>query len=108
MENTYTERINRTIKYEYLRRRNIDCLSTLKKMGRAIKLSNTKRPHWSLRQQMASAIFEVHVNNLSKTRRPEMMIYKPVEMLSHKMNVNSKKEKRSKKEKSNNSNNISL
>jgi len=37
-ENAYTERINRTIKDEYLRHRNIDCLETLRKeMNRAIK-----------------------------------------------------------------------
>jgi putative transposase len=84
-ENAYTERINRTIKYEYLRHRNIDCLQTLRKeMDRAIKLYNTKRPHWSLPQQMAPAIFEDYVSNLSKARRPKMMIYKPVKVLSTK------------------------
>lgn len=84
-ENAYTERINRTIKDEYLRHRNIDCLNTLRKqMGRAIKLYNKKRPHWSLPQQMAPAIFEDHVNKLSKTKRPIMMIYKAVEVLSTK------------------------
>ncbi len=52
-ENAYTERINRTIKHEYLRHRNIDCLQTLRKeMDRAINLYNNKRPHWSLPQQM--------------------------------------------------------
>ncbi len=38
-QNAYTERINRTIKHEYLRHRKIDCLHTLRKeMKRAIKL----------------------------------------------------------------------
>lgn len=84
-ENAYTERINRTIKHEYLRHRNIDCLQTLRKeMNRAIKLYNTKRPHWSLPQQMAPATFEDYVNNLSKTKPPEMMIYKPIKALSTK------------------------
>ena len=84
-ENAYTERINRTIKHEYLRHRNMDCLYTLKKeMDRAVKLYNQKRPHWSLPQQMAPATFENHVNNLSKMKRPKMVIYKPVEVLSTK------------------------
>lgn len=84
-ENAYTERINRTIKHEYLRHHNIDCLHTLRKqMDKAIKLYNTKRPHWSLPGQMAPATFEDHVNKLSKTKRPIMMIYKPIEALSTK------------------------
>lgn len=79
-ENAYTERINRTIKHEYLRHRNINCLNTLRKeMDIAITLYNQKRPHWSLPQQMAPATFEDHVNKLSKTKRPVIMIYKPVE-----------------------------
>lgn len=84
-ENAYTERINRTIKHEYLRHRNMDCLHSLRKeMDRAIKLYNKKRPHWSLPQQMAPATFEEHVSKLSKTKRPKMMIYKPVNVLSTK------------------------
>ncbi len=84
-QNAYTERINRTIKHEYLRHRNIDCLQTLRKeMNRAIKLYNNKRPHWSLLKQMTPAGFEEYVNNLSKTKRPKMMIYKPEETLSTK------------------------
>lgn len=81
-ENAYTERINRTIKYEYLRHRNIDCLNTLKKeTRRAVKLYNENRPHWSLPHQMTPAKFEKHVNNLSKSKRPKMLIYKHSEKL---------------------------
>lgn len=84
-ENAYSERINRTIKDEYLRHRNINCLETLRKeMDRAIKLYNEKRPHWSLMHQMAPASFEEYVHKLSKTKKPKMMIYKPVEVLSTK------------------------
>lgn len=84
-ENAYTERINRTIKHEYLRHQSIDCLNTLRKqMSKAIKLYNNIRPHWSLPRQMAPAKFEEYVNKLSKTKRPKMMIYKPVEVLSTK------------------------
>lgn len=76
-ENAYSERINRTIKDEYLRHRNIDCLKTLRKeMDRAIKLYNENRPHWSLLHQMAPAKFEEYVNKLSKAKYPKMFIYK--------------------------------
>lgn len=76
-ENAYSERINRTIKDEYLRHRNIDCLKTLRKeMDRAIKLYNENRPHWSLLQHMAPARFEKYVNNLPKAKCPKLFIYK--------------------------------
>jgi putative transposase len=84
-ENAYAERINRSIKDEYLRHRKIDCLQTLKKeMDRAVRLYNTKRPHSSLPQQMAPESFENYVYNLSKKKRPVMMIYKADEVLSTK------------------------
>lgn len=82
-ENAYAERINRTIKDEYLRHRNISCLQSLRKeLTRAVKLYNTKRPHWSLPQQMAPANFEAYVNKLSKNKKPKMLLYKPSELLS--------------------------
>jgi len=84
-ENAFTERINRTIKHEYLRHRNIDSLPTLRKeMNRAIKLYNNERPHWSLPQQMAPAAFEAYVNKLTKAKRPKIVIYKADEGLSTK------------------------
>ncbi len=76
-ENAYTERINRTIKHEYLRHRKIDCLNTLRKeLRRAINLYNKAGPHWSLPQQMTPERFEEYVNKLSKAKQPKMMIYK--------------------------------
>ena len=76
-ENAYTERINRTIKHEYLRHRKIDSLVVLRKeIKRTIKLYNNNRPHWSLLKQMAPASFEEYVNKLSKTKRPKVVIYK--------------------------------
>ncbi len=81
-ENAYSERINRTIKQEYLKHRYIDCLATLKKeLTRAVELYNNKRPHWRLMKQMPPAIFEDHLNNLSKAKRPKMIIYKPIEAI---------------------------
>ncbi len=76
-ENAYSERINRTIKHEYLRHRDIDSLETLRKeMDKAIRLYNENRPHWSLPQQMTPAKFEEYVKNLSKLKCPKMIIYK--------------------------------
>jgi len=84
-ENAYTERINRTIKHEYLRHKKIDCLRTLRKeMDKAVRLYNEKRPHWSHVQQMTPSTFEEYVNKLPKAKRPKMVIYKPPEKLSTK------------------------
>lgn len=84
-ENAYTERINRTIKHEYLRHRNIDNLSSLsKELDKAIRLYNEKRPHWSLLQQMAPVKFEEYVDKLPKRKRPKVVIYKADEELSTK------------------------
>jgi transposase InsO family protein len=76
-QNAYTERINRTIKHEYLRHRSIDSLNTLsKELDRAIRLYNEKRPHWSLPCQMSPLQFEEYVDKLSKRKRPKVVIYK--------------------------------
>jgi putative transposase len=79
-QNAYSERINRTIKDEYLRHRHIDSVATLQKeMKQAIKLYNQQRPHWKLLQQMTPAGFEQYVNGLAKAKRPKLLIYKPEE-----------------------------
>jgi len=76
-QNAYTERINRTIKHEYLRHRHIDSLATLQKeMDKAVKLYNEQRPHWKLLQQMTPACFEQYVSRLVKAKHPEMLLYK--------------------------------
>lgn len=84
-QNAYSERINRTIKHEYLRHRNIDSLNTLsKELDRAIRLYNEKRPHWSLPCQMPPLQFEAYMDNLSKRKRPKVVIYKTDDELSPK------------------------
>lgn len=84
-ENAYAERINRTIKHEYLRNRDINSLTSLRKeLDKAVWLYNDKRPHWSLLQQMAPSKFEDYVDNLQKGKRPKVMIYKAHEELSTK------------------------
>lgn len=81
-ENAYTERINRTIKDEYMRHRKMDSLETVRKeLDRAVKLYNEKRPHWSLLQQMTPVKFEEYVYNLPCNKKLKMMIYKPNELL---------------------------
>ena len=76
-ENAYTERINRTIKHEYLRHREIDSLATLcKELKRAVYLYNNQRPHWSLLQQKSPVEYEKYISHLSERNRPVMTIYK--------------------------------
>lgn len=76
-QNAYTERINRTMKYEYLRHRKIDTIEKLKKhLERDVIAYNTDRPHWSLPQQMAPASFEGYINKLPKSMCPKLSIYK--------------------------------
>lgn len=76
-QNAYTERINRTIKHEYLRHREINSLATLRKeLKRAVHLYNSQRPHWSLRQQKSPVEYEKYVNGLPERKRPTMTIYK--------------------------------
>lgn len=76
-ENAYTERINRTIKHEYLRHREINCLTTLRKeLKRAVDLYNNQRPHWSLWQQKSPVEYEKYVSCLPERKRTTMTIYK--------------------------------
>lgn len=76
-ENAYAERINRTMKHEYLRHREIDTLKLLRKhLAKDVKAYNTDRPHWSVIKQMAPETFETYVKQLPKSKRPEMTIYK--------------------------------
>jgi putative transposase len=79
-ENAYAERINRTIKNEYLRHRQINTLTKLKKqLSIDVKAYNTDRPHRNLPGQMAPATFEEYLSRLQKSKRPEVKIYKTAE-----------------------------
>ncbi len=76
-ENAYMERINRTIKEEYLNQWKIQTGEELKKaVSKAIKLYNEERPHWSLPGQLSSLQFKKYVHNLPKNKRPKMQLYK--------------------------------
>jgi transposase InsO family protein len=75
-ENAYTERVNRTIKEEYLDRWKIDdYVSLVKYVGKAVKHYNTKRKHDSLAEKQPIA-FESEVENLCVEAKPKLFIYK--------------------------------
>lgn len=81
-QNAYTERINRTIKEEYLDQWNIQDYQTLsRKVGQAVKHYNTKRRHQSLGWK-SPMDFEKEVENLLKEEKPKMQIYKGLESSS--------------------------
>ena len=76
-ENAYAERINRTIKNEYLRHRQINTLTKLiKQLSIDVNSYNTDRPHRNLPGQMAPATFEQYLSHLPKSKWPELKIYK--------------------------------
>ena len=76
-ENAYAERINRTMKNEYLRHRQITTLAQLRKqLNIDVSAYNTDRPHRNLPEQMSPAIFEEYIIGVQKIKRPEMRIYR--------------------------------
>jgi transposase InsO family protein len=78
-ENAYTERVNRTIKEEYLDGWEIDSYSGLtKRLKEAIHHYNYKRSHSSLCRKSPVA-FENQINSMSASERPKLTIYKHVE-----------------------------
>lgn len=78
-ENAYSERINRTIKEEYLDGWTISDYGTLSRfLSKAIKHYNHKRRHQSLNWQ-APVEFEKTVKNLPTDKRPKMKLYSAIE-----------------------------
>ena len=83
-ENAYTERVNRTIKEEYLQRWEIsDYRSLCKRLNQAVDHYNCKRKHNSL-GKISPVRFEEYVKNLGAERRPKHIIYKHLDTLSTK------------------------
>jgi transposase InsO family protein len=75
-ENAYAERINGTIKNEYLIYREITTLAGLKRQTRqAVEHYNTKRPHNSLKGRASPKQFEKNILNLSCQKRPKVIVY---------------------------------
>ena len=74
-ENAYAERINRTIKEEYLQYRNIEDFSGLEKeVRKSVKLYNTERIHNNLNRTTPSE-FRQKVLTLPCEKRPTVTIY---------------------------------
>jgi putative transposase len=81
-ENAYTERINRTIKEDYLNHWKINDYASLKKMvKKAVHHYNTKRAHSSLKR-MSPVEFENYVQKLPIEKRPKELIYKQLKKVS--------------------------
>jgi len=77
-QNAYSERINRTIKEEYLDGWKISDYATLNRLlNKAIKHYNCKRRHQSL-NWLTPLQFEKHVKNLDQDHRPKMKLYNPI------------------------------
>jgi transposase InsO family protein len=78
-ENAYTERLNRTIKDEYLDLRKIASYESLvRHLRKAVRHYNHKRKHSSLGNEIP-VVFEKKVENRCKTQKPKMRIYKPLQ-----------------------------
>ena len=75
-DNAYAERINGTIKNEYLKRWEIKSFSDLKrKLNKAVKHYNEKRMHSSLPKDLSPASFEKSLLSLYSQKRPKVIIY---------------------------------
>lgn len=78
-ENAYTERVNRTLKEEYLDRWNITSYRQLvSSVNKAVNHYNHKRWHQSL-GNVSPASFAKHVEKLPIDQRPKHVIYKRLE-----------------------------
>jgi len=74
-ENTHIERLNDTIKNQYLNRRNITSERQLKQeVTKTMETYNTKRPHQSL-QGMTPVSFEAYIKTMPIEVRLKMEIY---------------------------------
>lgn len=84
-ENAYGERINRTIKEEYLDTREIKNLQQLKKeVKRSVHLYNHDRGHKNLYRQMSPAKFEEHLLTIDVEQYPKMKLHLPPERVMNK------------------------
>lgn len=96
-ENAYAERINGTIKNEYLKLWYIPDFKSLKRLTkRAVKHYNEKRQHDNLKNRDSPLKFKASIVNLDTQERPKVIIYaegnyKVKEASSH-LDFNPKKE----------------
>ncbi len=82
-DNAYAERINRTIKEEYLQYKEIQTLQQLKRaVRRAVKNYNKKRPHKSLNYLTPSEYVKV-TKALNQSQTPKISIFNPQKTVNH-------------------------
>src|SRR3954470_8995710 len=75
-ENTHIERVNDTIKNQYLLRMDISSERQLhQRVARVIELYNTQRPHQSLPQKMTPVAYEQYLTTVALPDRIPMQIY---------------------------------
>jgi len=74
-ENAYVERIQGTLKYEYLFEHKLTKVNLQQMAWKIIRWYNEERPHSELNMMMPTA-FEKYVKNMVENDRPEMPIYK--------------------------------
>ena len=78
-ENAYAERLNQTIKSEYLDFVHLDKSKPLtEQIKNEIKLYNEDRPHWSLPNEMTPMDFKKYIETIPEKDRPEMTLYTEV------------------------------
>jgi transposase InsO family protein len=75
-QNAYSERINGTIKNDYLKHRKIQSLSDLRaNLTKDIFAYNNERPHKSLPEKMSPIRFEEYLKRTPKIQHPVLKIY---------------------------------
>lgn len=75
-DNPFAERINGTIKNEFLRYRSMKTLKDLRReLNKAVKYYNNKRPHNNLHKRLSPIQFEEYLINLDIQNRPTVTIY---------------------------------
>lgn len=93
-ENAYGERINRTIKEEYLDTREIRNLPQLKQeVKRAVYLYNHDRAHDSLYRKMSPVKFEQYLSTINANQYPQMKLHLPDSTLLTEITVINKEKK---------------
>ena len=97
-QNSYCERVQGTIKNEYLMYLNINETNILKTVTKVKNLYNNERYHSGLSFRTPIE-FERYINNLHESERPKTHVYQWIEPGLTKIDLINKKEKSSKKEK---------
>lgn len=74
-ENTHSERVNGTIKNDYLNRWNIQSEKALFRLVPKAVAAYNERPHQGLVQKMTPIAFESYIKELTEKERPKIEIY---------------------------------